>query len=51
LKHQADQTWQAALVARYTNIFQVTENGRAHTPGYPSVGDGWRELIETVVAS
>jgi hypothetical protein len=49
LKHQADQTWQAALVARYTNIFQVTENGRAYTAGYPSVGDGWRELIETVV--
>ncbi|MBB1090463.1 hypothetical protein HUU61_04100 [Rhodopseudomonas palustris] len=41
--------WQAALVARHPNAFNVEFNGRITTPGYPSVGDGWRELVETAV--
>jgi hypothetical protein len=50
LGHQAEQqTWQSALVARHPGLFILSENGRTFTPGYPEVGDGWRELIETAV--
>jgi hypothetical protein len=37
------------LVARYPSLFSVTENDRTYTPGWPAVGDGWRELVETAV--
>ena len=48
--NQAGQTWQAKLVARYPLFFHViTEQGRTHTPGGPTCGDGWRELVETAV--
>jgi hypothetical protein len=45
----ANRSWQSDLVARHPRLFQITENGRTCTPGYPAVGDGWRELIETAV--
>jgi hypothetical protein len=50
LAHQAKHSWQSHLVARYPNLFNLTEHGRTYTPGYPACGDGWRELLETVVA-
>jgi hypothetical protein len=47
LGHQADQTWQDALVARHPRLFLSGDN-RTGT-GYPFVGDGWRELVERAV--
>jgi hypothetical protein len=49
LAHQTKRTWQDDLVARYPHLFNLTEHGRTFTPGYPTVGDGWRELIEMAV--
>ena len=45
----SNRTWQADLVARYPDIFNQEFEGRVTAPGYPSVGDGWRDLIETVI--
>lgn len=42
--------WRDALIASYPGLFKVTESGLIGTPGYPTVGDGWRELVETAVA-
>jgi hypothetical protein len=42
-------TWQADLVARYPDLFNQEIHGRVIAPGYPSVGDGWRDLVETAV--
>ena len=47
--HQANRTWQSDLVARHPALFNLTEHGRTSTPGWPTVGDGWRELVETAV--
>lgn len=48
--HEGQRRWQDALVARYPDIFNVTEHGgRTYTFGWPSVGDGWRDLVETAV--
>ena len=47
--NQTNRTWQADLVARYPDIFNQEFEGRVTAPGYPSVGDGWRDLIETVI--
>lgn len=47
--NQLSRTWQAALVARYPDIFKRESNGRVMAPGYPSVGDGWRDLVETAI--
>jgi hypothetical protein len=50
LGHQAEQqTWQSDLVARHPDLFNVSENGLTYAPGFPEVGDGWRELVETAV--
>jgi hypothetical protein len=43
------RTWQAALLARYPDLFIEESNGRIGTPGYPTCGDGWRDLVETAV--
>jgi hypothetical protein len=43
------RTWQADLVARYPALFNQEINGRVTAPGYPSVGDGWRDLVETAI--
>jgi hypothetical protein len=42
-------TWQAQLVARYPDLFNQEIHGRVIAPGYPSVGDGWRDLVETAI--
>jgi hypothetical protein len=42
-------TWQAQLVARYPDLFNQEIHGRVIAPGYPSVGDGWRDLVERAV--
>ena len=43
-------TWQDELVARHPTLFIVaTENGQTYMPGWPTVSDGWRELVETAV--
>jgi hypothetical protein len=41
--------WQAQLVARYPALFNQEINGRVTAPGFPSVGDGWRDLVETAI--
>jgi hypothetical protein len=47
----ANQTnrWQTDLVARYPALFNQEFNGRVTAPGFPSVGDGWRDLVETAI--
>ena len=40
--------WQAELVARHPGLFDIMVDGRPRR-GYPAVGDGWRELVETAV--
>ena len=45
--HQAEQTWQAALLARHAHPFR---SGQVCISGYPFVGDGWRDLVEHAVA-
>jgi hypothetical protein len=42
-------TWQSQLVARYPALFNQEIYGRVTAPGYPSVGDGWRDLVETAI--
>jgi hypothetical protein len=48
LAHQADRSWQDALVARHPRIFLSGEN-QPGIQGYPLVGDGWRDLVERAV--
>jgi hypothetical protein len=43
------RTWQAELVDRYPDLFNQEIHGRVIAPGYPSVGDGWRDLVETAI--
>jgi hypothetical protein len=47
--NQSNLTWQAALLARYPDLFIEESGGRIGTPGYPTCGDGWRDLVETAV--
>jgi hypothetical protein len=47
--NQSNRTWQADLVARYPALFDQESNGQIGTPGYPMVGDGWRDLVETAI--
>jgi hypothetical protein len=46
---QTNRTWQAELVDRYPGLFIEAFNGRVTTPGYPTCGDGWRDLVETAI--
>ena len=48
-EHQTKRNWQSDLIERYPRLFTVTENGQSYAPGCPSVGGGWRELVETAV--
>jgi hypothetical protein len=48
--YHTGQTWQDDLVARHPDLFTLTQNGQTSTPGWPTVGDGWRDLVETAVA-
>lgn len=45
---QTSRSWQAELVARHSRLFGIATDGRTH-PGCPTVGDGWRTLVETAV--
>jgi len=45
----SNRTWQAALLARYPTLFIEEFGGRISTPGYPTCGDGWRDLVETAI--
>jgi hypothetical protein len=47
--NQSNRTWQAQLVARHPGLFNQEINGRVIAPGYPMVGDGWRDLVETAI--
>ena len=44
-----NRTWQADLVARYPALFNQEFNGRVTAPGFPTCGDGWRDLVETAI--
>src|SRR4051794_31254962 len=46
LAHRAERTWQDDLLARHPRLFNLTEHGLTYTPGYPTCGDGWRDLVE-----
>jgi hypothetical protein len=46
---ETKRSWQDDLVARHPTLFLLTENGQTYTPGWPTVDDGWRELVETAV--
>jgi hypothetical protein len=43
------RTWQSALLARFPALFNQEINGRIIAQGYPSVDDGWRDLVETAI--
>jgi hypothetical protein len=45
----ANTTWQTELMARYPELFRQEFCGRVTEPGYPTVGDGWRDLVEKTV--
>lgn len=47
--HREGRSWQGDLIERQTSLSTITENGRTDTPGSPTVGDGWRELVESAV--
>jgi hypothetical protein len=48
--NQPNRTWQANLVARYPALSNEVSHGRTSTPGYPTVGDRWRDLVEMAAA-
>ena len=37
------------LIERYPRLFTLTETASPESPGCPSVGDGWRELVAFAV--
>lgn len=39
-------SWRRRLVERFPNLFVHRQGDQTSTPGYPAVGDGWRDLIE-----
>ena len=41
--------WRRALVERYPHLFLRGSKGKQFAPGYPTVGDGWRELVEKAI--
>jgi hypothetical protein len=47
--NQTNLTWRDQLVARFPALFDQEINGRVNTPGFPLVGDGWRDLVETAI--
>jgi hypothetical protein len=47
--NQTNHTWQANLVARYPTLFNQDARGRVSALGFPEVGDGWRDLVETAI--
>jgi hypothetical protein len=47
--NQSGLIWQAQLVGRHLQLFNQEFNGRVAAPGFPSVGDGWQELVQRAV--
>ncbi|MEI9923449.1 MAG: hypothetical protein WDN50_07915 [Bradyrhizobium sp.] len=47
--NSSNQTWQAALIARYPHLFNQELYGRVIAPGYPTTGDGWQDLVRRAV--
>ena len=47
--HRIEHSWQSNLIDCHPGLFTITANGRRFTPGSPTVGDGWREIVETAV--
>jgi hypothetical protein len=47
--NQTNRTWQDGLVTRYPTLFIEESGGRISNPGWPEVGDGWRDLVETAI--
>lgn len=45
----ADKTWQQNLVDQHPEVFIRAYRGVPFSPGYPVAGDGWREIIFTLV--
>jgi hypothetical protein len=41
--------WRRALVDRYPHLFLHGSKKKQFAPGYPTVGDGWRELVERAI--
>jgi hypothetical protein len=48
LAHHDVQRWQDLLIARHPGLF-LSGNEPTSIPGYPFVGDGWRDLVERAV--
>jgi hypothetical protein len=46
--HQAVRDWRTDLMERHPGLFRIKAGAEAETPGYPAVGDGWRDLVETM---
>jgi hypothetical protein len=44
-----DKTWQDALIERYPELFEIKVADAVTTPGWPEVGNGWQDLVETAV--
>jgi hypothetical protein len=46
-----DPNWREALMRRHADLFGLDPNALPETArGYPTVGDGWRDLVEKAVA-
>jgi hypothetical protein len=41
--------WRRALMERYSRLFLHDSGGQTFAPGYPTVGDGSRDLIEKAI--
>jgi hypothetical protein len=42
-------TWPTLLMERHADLFRQEIDGQYMQTGYPYVGDGWRELLETAL--
>jgi hypothetical protein len=45
----APRTWQELLIERYPDFFRQQIDDVTIPSGYPTVGDGWRDLVERTV--
>lgn len=43
------KTWRTDLMERHSDLFRGEIGGRYAPEGYPTVGNGWRELLETAL--
>jgi hypothetical protein len=47
--NQTNRTWQADLVARFPHLFDTEIHGQIRRPGFPEVGDGWKDLVQLAI--